>query len=145
MTLFFAFDNGNSPFQRPWFELFQPERARLIHQLLLGLGVMPQLKIFRLGSSTNATATTQCRSVAGRNNNPTTICSRQQVYIESLGLPYYALAAWQCLLWCRELCILALASASFCADNGSSNNNNNNNNNNKSTVDTMINSKTTQH
>eukprot|EP00536_Pseudo-nitzschia_multiseries_P004000 jgi/Psemu1/8981/gm1.8981_g len=44
----------------------------------------------------NSTTTTQRRSVAGRNNNsnnsPTTICSSQEVYIESLGLPYYALA-----------------------------------------------------
>eukprot|EP00536_Pseudo-nitzschia_multiseries_P016311 jgi/Psemu1/45744/gm1.45744_g len=38
------------------------------------------------------------KSIVGRNNNsnnnPTTICSSQEVYIESLGLPYYALAAW---------------------------------------------------
>eukprot|EP00536_Pseudo-nitzschia_multiseries_P003441 jgi/Psemu1/7784/gm1.7784_g len=28
------------------------------------------------------------------NNNATAICSSQEVYIESLGLPYYALDAW---------------------------------------------------
>eukprot|EP00536_Pseudo-nitzschia_multiseries_P005906 jgi/Psemu1/13997/gm1.13997_g len=40
-------------------------------------------------SSTNATTTQR-----QRNNNPMLICSSQEVYIESLGLPYYALAAW---------------------------------------------------
>eukprot|EP00536_Pseudo-nitzschia_multiseries_P000653 jgi/Psemu1/1502/gm1.1502_g len=178
MVLPFAFCHGNSFFSAStlvvWFELFHPERARLL-QLLLGLGLlMLQLKIFGLGLGHLQTQqqhqqqqqTTVGLNIYGRNNsnnNPTTICSSQEVYIESLSLPYYALAAWvaffersrslvsdsviyqpnnnkQCLLQCRELCILALASASFCADIGSSNSNSNSNSNKSSTVDTIINS-----
>eukprot|EP00536_Pseudo-nitzschia_multiseries_P000655 jgi/Psemu1/1504/gm1.1504_g len=49
-------------------------------------------------SSTNATDSQPGilneRNNSNSNNNPRTICNSQEVYIESLGLPYYALAAW---------------------------------------------------
>eukprot|EP00536_Pseudo-nitzschia_multiseries_P015775 jgi/Psemu1/43817/gm1.43817_g len=84
---------GISHFQQPWFELFHLERARSSRSSDLVL-VIYERNGLGLGHLSTQQQQQQPNAGLNSNNNPTIICSSQEVYIESLGLPYYALAAW---------------------------------------------------